>query len=202
MNTVTRRLPLLLLVTMSLTLALPATAQDRGGDRGNDRRGDWRERWENMSEEEREALRERMEERRAEMEKRRSEQMREQLGMNEEEFELINPMIEKVRTLMREREMAGRGGGQGRAGRRGGFGGGGGDAEQDQSPEVKAATEAMASLRQAIEDEDKGDIKAALAKLRKARAAMDAKVKTAREELRGVCTPQWEAELVVMGVLD
>ena len=192
---------LMLIIALALMVSAPAVAQDRGdggndraSQRDGDRRGgdrDRRQRWEEMSEEEREEMRRRMEERRAEYEKRRSEEMRERLGMSEDEFEVINPMIDKVRGLMRERQMA-----SGNRGR--GFFGGSDEA----SDEAKSASEAMAELRQAIEDDNKGDIKDALAKLRKARTAMDAKIKEAREELRSVLTPKWEASLVVMGVLD
>jgi len=183
---------LVLTLMMTFTMGLPAVAQERGDgeDRPRERRergGDWRERWENMSEEEREEFRKRMEERRAEYEKRRSEQLRERLDMSEEDFELIYPMIQKVQGLLREREMTTRGGR--------GFGG-------ELSDEGKAVAEAMGELRQAIEDDNKGDIKDALAKLRKARGAHEAKVKEAREELRSVCTANWEGEFVVMGLLD
>ena len=202
MNSLIQTVSLVLIMAFSLMVSAPAVAQDRGdgdsdraserdGDRRGDRDRDRRQRWEEMSEEEREEMRKRMEERRAEYEKRRSEEMRERLGMSEDEFEVINPMIDKVRGLMRERQMA-----SGNRGR--GFFGG----SDEVSDEAKSASEAMAELRQAIEDDNKGDIKDALEKLRKARTAMDAKIKEAREELRSVLTPKWEASLVVMGVLD
>lgn len=200
MKSLIQSFSLMLIVVLTVTVSAPVAAQDRGdggndraSERDGDRRGDRdrRQRWEDMSEEEREEMRKRMEERRAEYEKRRSEEMRERLGMSEDEFEIINPMIDKVRGLMRERQMA-----SGNRGR--GFFGGSGEV----SDEAKSASEAMAELRQAIEDDNKGDIKDALEKLRRARTAMDAKIKEAREELRSVLTPKWEASLVVMGVLD
>lgn len=203
MNAV-RQLPLLLIVLLGFAMAPAAFAQDRGGDDGErrDRGREWRERWENASEQEREEMREemrkRMEERRAEYEKQQAEQMRESLGMSAEEFEVISPLIANVRSAMRERDMAMRGGGGRGPGDRGGRGGFGGE----QSDDAKAASEAMAELRQAIEDKSSGDIKNALIKLREARAALDKKVTDAREELRGVCTAQWEAQFVLMGVLD
>ncbi|MFN3167802.1 MAG: hypothetical protein ACE37H_12135 [Phycisphaeraceae bacterium] len=201
MNAFARSVSVLSVLMLALAVTSPALAQDRGGDgdRGGDR-NDWRERWENASEEEREQMREefrkRMEERRAEYEKQQAEQLRERLEMSEEDYEIIGPMIAKVRSAMRERDMATRGAGRDRGGRGGNpFGG-------EQSDEAKAASEAMAELRQAIEDDNSGDIKKALGKLRKARAALDKAVTDAREELRSVCTAKWEAQFVVMGVLD
>lgn len=197
-----RRLSFLFIVMMMMSLSLPALSQDRGdreGDRGS--RAEMRERWENASEEEREEMREemrkRMEERRAENAKEQAKEMRERLEMSEEDFELISPMIDKVRTAMRERDMATRGGGRGGPGQRGG-----GSFGIEQSENGKAASEALAELRQAIEDDDAGDIKSSLAKLRKARAGLDKTLKDAREELRSVSSAKWEAEFVVMGVLD
>lgn len=202
MKTSALRLSRLLIVMLLLTMSLPAIAQDRGdrGDRGGDR-GDWRQRWENASEEEREQMREemraRMQERIAEREKEQAQELRERMEISEDEFEILAPMIQKVRALVRERDMVSRGGGRGAPGERGGGGFG-----VELTDPGKAVSEAMAELRQAIEDDNSGDIKDALSKLRKARAAMDALVKEAREELRGVCTAKWEAEFVVMGLLD
>ena len=200
MKALTHKLALMALVTFFLTLALPVTAQERGGD-GADRsdrgdRNDRRQRWEDMSEEERDALRKRFEARRAEIEKARKTELKEQLEMSDDEFEVVNPLIEKVRSVIRERDMvaSSRGG-------RGGFGFGQRGGTELSKP-AQAVTEAMAELRQAIEDDNTGDIKDALAKLRKSRAAMDKLVTDAREELRAVCTAKWEAEFVVMGLLD
>lgn len=196
----TQNLALVAFVTCIFAMALPATAQERGGEDRADRgergqRDDRRQRWENMSEEEREEMRQRFAERRAEAEKERTERMKEQLGMSDDEFEVISPLIEKVRTAIREREMV-----SSTRNTRGGQRGGGFDGELSE-PAV-AATEALAELRQAIEDDNAGDIKDALAKLRKSRAAMDTLVKDAREELRSVCTANWEAQFVLMGLLD
>ncbi len=198
MKTATR---LFLMLSLALTfgMSLPAVAQDggQGGDRGGDR---GRPDWENMSEEEREAFRKRMEERRAEFEKQQSDEMRKQLEMTEEDFAVVGPLIEKVRNATRERDSASRGGrGFGGPGGQGAFTQRGG---AEQSEHVKAANEAVAELRQAIEDDNAGDIKNALAKLRKARVALDKAVKDAREELRSVSTAKWEAEFVLMGLLD
>lgn len=196
MKTLARKLALMALVTLFLTMALPCTAQERGGEDRADRgdrgdRNDRRQRWEDMSEEERDALRKRFEERRAEQEKRRQAELKERLEMSDDEFEVISPLIEKVRTVIREREMVR----SSRNRRGGGFG-------TELSKPAQAVTEAMAELRQATEDDNAGDIKDALGKLRKSRAAMDKLVKDAREELRGVCTAKWEAEFVIMGLLD
>ena len=199
--TTTRFSMLALALLMVFAMGLPAAAQERGGDearpteRERDRGQNWRERWENMSEEEREQMRKRMEERRAEYEKRRNEQLRERLDISEEDFELVQPLMQRVQTLLREREMTTRSGRSSQRG--GGFGSGG-----ELTDEGKAVAEAMGELRQAVADDNKGDIKDALGKLRKARAAHDKKVSEAREELRSVCTAKWEGEFVVMGLLD
>lgn len=203
-----RCLPVLVVVLFAM--AVPAMAQDggeRGQDRGADRegardrgdrgdRGNWRERWENMSDEEREAMRKQIEARRAEMEERRSEALRERLGISKEDFEAVTPLIEKVRGAVREHEAIGR------MSQRGDVGGRGLRAPAEQSAHAKAAGEAMQRLREAIEDDNTSDIKSALTKLRTARAGMDKTLKDAREELRSVCTPKWEAEFVMMGLLD
>lgn len=197
MRPLTHKLAVLTLFALCLMTALPGTAQDRGGeDRGE--RDDRRQRWEDMSEEERDALRKRFEERRAEMEKQRVTELKEQLEMSDDEFEVISPLIEKVRTVTRERDMvANSRGGRGAPGQRGGGGFGG-----ELSKPAQAVTQAIAELRQAVEDDNSGDIKDALAKLRKSRAEMDKLVKDAREELRAVCTAKWEAQFVIMGLLD
>lgn len=203
MKSLPRLMPLAMIGLLMVSMSLPVFAQDRGEERGQERGqdrergGDWRERWENMSDEEKEAMRERMRQRMAEREQQQSEDLRERLEMSEEDFEAIAPMIKKVRDLSREREMVTRGGGRGTPGQRSG-----GDFGVELSDSAKAASEAMAELRQAIADDDKGDIKSALGKLRKARTAMDKALKEAREELRSVCSAKWEAEFVVMGLLD
>lgn len=201
MSTELRRTALLFLIAACLMMALPAPAQERGDGERGDQDGDRRSRWEDMSEEDREALRKRFEERRAEMQKQQAQELKERLKMSDEEFEVVGPLIEKVRTVTREREMvsSSRGmGGRGVPGQRGGatFGG------AEMSAPAKAVSDAMAKLRQAIEDDNSAAIKDALAALRKSRAEMDKAVKDAREELRGVCTAKWEAEFVLMGLLD
>lgn len=200
MKTAALRIPLFLLFVLAMLAPLSGVAQERDGEGERDRRAELRERWENASEEEREKMREEMrarwQEREAERSKQQAEQMRERLGMSEEDFEAIAPMIEKVRNLLRERERATRGS---RGGQRGDRGGSDTSSMSDQG---KAMTEAMSKLREAIEDDNSGKIKAGLKKLREARAAMDKTVKEAREELRSVCSAKWEAEFVVMGLLD
>ena len=60
----------------------------------------------------------------------------------------------------------------------------------------------MTTLREAMEKEDDKAIKSGLKKLRESRDAMDKSVSDAREELRSICSAKWEAEFVVMGLLD
>lgn len=195
------RLPLTLLFMITMALPLSAVAQEGEGNRDRGSRAEMRERWENASEEEREQMREEMrkrfEERNAERSKQQAEALRERLGMTEEDYEAIAPLIGNVRNLLREREQATRGS---RAGQRGGRTGGADTSNM--SDRAKAVTGAMATLREAMEKEDDKAIKSGLKKLRDSRAAMDKAVSEAREELRSICSAKWEAEFVVMGLLD
>lgn len=117
---------------LSLTLLVaPAHAQDRGpGGPGGQGGG----RWGQMSDQDRQQMREQMRQRMEERQQEMAERLREQLGMSAEEFGVIQPRIEAVEDLQREREMATRMGGRGGWGRGGddnadrpGRGGGGGN---------------------------------------------------------------------------
>lgn len=96
-----------LLVLLSMAMCAPAFAQGgrgQGGEGGG--RDGGRQRFQDMSEEEREAMMEQMRERMAERQAQMDEQLREDLDASEEEFEILLPLIERVRTLTRERQMA------------------------------------------------------------------------------------------------
>ena len=135
---------------------------------------------------------------------RAQEQMREQLGATEEEWQVLQPRIEKVQQLQR--------------GTRGGFGGWGGQfggrggrrpeearrpegAPEHEQSEVEKKTEALRNLL-ADKASDAEAIRAALDALRKAREQAQQELVAARKELRDVVTVRQEASLVLMGILD
>jgi len=206
---------LLLMAVLALAITIPAIAQDGGrGGRGG---GGERPRFEDMSEEDREAFREMIQQRMAERQAQMDEQRRETLGMSEEEYDLIQPMVAKIQQLTQERAMASRGGfGQGgRGGDAGGRGGRGGDAGgrggpggfgfgPEMSDEGTRLSEATTALREFIDDEDSSakDINDSLSELRQAREAMDTAITEQREDLRALLTARQEAGMVLIGILD
>lgn len=218
---------LIALLLMAPMLATsPAIGQDesedqRRADREEMRRRfqEQRARWREMSDEEREAfmeeLRVQRDLRRAERDAQRAEQAREALGMTKEEYDVISPMIERVRTLLRERGIAARSSRGSRGDRgRGDRGGersltpGEGAAAQrtgpDLSDEGDALRKASEGLRAALGNDDSSSdkIKKAMEEFREARQGMDAAIAEAREELRSVLTARQEAIMIVQGVLD
>ncbi|MEM9414500.1 MAG: hypothetical protein AAGA29_03360 [Planctomycetota bacterium] len=198
---------LALLLLVAGLMSMPAYAQPgRGGGRDGGGRDGGRQRFEEMSDEEREAMMEQMRERMAQWQQEQDEQMREDIGATEEEFEILLPKIDRVRQLTRERQMAS-GGGFGRGGRGAGRGGERGRNPMadlfETSEEGEALTEARTKLQEAVEAEAiAADIKEALEAYRDARDAMDAAIAEAREDLRGLLTAQQEAYFVVNGMLD
>lgn len=191
------------LMSVNSLLAQPAQPPQDGNRGGG--RGDRRMNMQDMTDEQRQQMMERFEARRKEMIKQQNEQLRESLGMTEDEFAAIEPMISKVRQLSGEYAFAGRGfggfGGRGNRGPRGGFNPfGSGDA----SPQAKAVTDAADALRETLDKEDAtaDQIKDNLAAYRKARVALQDALRQAREELRGYLTTKQEAQLVMDGLLD
>jgi hypothetical protein len=167
---------LLASVTLMASAVL-ATAQDNNQGRGN--RGNFEE------------FRQRMNER-----------LKTSLKVSDDEWAVLQPLIEKVQT----KQMAGRfggfgGGGRGPGGDRGGGGGGGGGGDRGGdrggSPESQA-------LRTALENESTQpeELKSKLAAVRDARKRSAAELAAAREDLRKVVTVRQEAVLVSMGILE
>jgi flagellar motility protein MotE (MotC chaperone) len=117
--------------------------------------------------------------------------LKEQLKASDEEFQVLQPKLEKV---MEARTAAM--GGFGRGGR-GGPGGGG----QRQETEVGKARE---DLRAALEKEQISpeEVASKLAAYRAARDKVNESLKAAQEELRELVTPEQEAVLVVNGYLE
>jgi hypothetical protein len=135
------------------------------------------------------------EEFRAQMETR----MKERLGVNDDEWKVIQPKLEKVTTAQR----AARSGG-GFGGRRGGPGGGGdanrGGSDQPPSAVAKASTELNTTLDN--KDASADEINAKLAALREARAKAKTDLEAAQKELKEVLTARQEAVFVSMGTLE
>ena len=151
-----------------------------------------------------EEMRRRMEEWRA----RAAEQMREDLGASEEEWKVLQPMIEKVQTQLRQSRMGMRGM-MGRFGGRGRRAGSQADVprptdqtrvEREQT-DLEKQTEA---LRQLLTNKEASPaaIKSGLGDVRKERDKAEKQLSKAREELRGVVTVRQEAQLVLMWILD
>ncbi|MBT7164774.1 MAG: hypothetical protein HN904_18480 [Victivallales bacterium] len=139
---------------------------------------------------------------REEMMARYDKMLRERLEANEEEWEVLGPMVRDGTTKQREA----RGGGMRRmrGGRRGGRGGREGGAEGEQpGAEVKELSPEEA-LAKALENKGApaAEIKAKLAAYRKDVAVKKAELKAAQDELRKVVTQRQEAQLVLMGALD
>jgi hypothetical protein len=144
-----------------------------------------------------------------EFRQRMNERLKTSLKATDEEWAVIQPLIEKVQTKQRD-TMGSRFGGFGRGGGPGGPGGQpsaqggadrggdrGGDRNRGGSPESQA-------LRTTLENESASadDIKAKLTALRDSRKKSAADLEAAREELKKVLSVRQEATLVAMGILD
>lgn len=121
---------------------------------------------------------------RAQMEK----HMKEMMGVTDEEWQAIQPRLEKVLKASRQIQ----GGMFARHGRAG--------AGQEESPVAKAAQE----MRKALENKDTSAdvIKEKLAALRAAKEKAKAALVAAQKELRELLTQRQEAVLVSVGLLD
>ncbi len=145
---------------------------------------------------------------------RMNERMKAALQASDDEWAVIEPLLEKVETAQRA-TMAGRfggfggrrgGGGPGGpggggapavSGTNGGGGGGGRGPGRFDSPEADALRSALADSSTSPED-----IKTKLQALRDARKKAAADLETARGDLQKVLTLRQEATLVEMGILD
>lgn len=137
--------------------------------------------------------------------------MKEQLGVSDQEWQVLGPRLTKVMTLTRQ---AGPGMGIGRlfmGGRRGPLGGPdgpqGGDQRRPRGPfgqeetEVSKAGDVLqTTLENASASSD--EIKAKLTALRTAKEKARQDLATAQKELREVLTLRQEAQLVLMGMLN
>jgi len=148
----------------------------------------------------------------AQMQQQRMERYKEVLEVNnDDEWNALQPMIQKVMDARRDTfagggmgrgGFGGRRGGQGGGGDQGGGGQGGGNAMRggggrggEPSPEAEA-------LRKAIDAKaTTGEIKAALAKFVESRKAKAEQLKVAQENLRKVLTARQEAIATLNGLL-
>lgn len=135
----------------------------------------------------------------AEMRQRWMDNIREQLGANEEEWKALQPKVEKVTTA--RRDAMGDVGGfaafrpEGRRGARGREAG-----DRSESEVAKARRELRATLAQ--QDASSEEITAKLKAFREARDKARAELAAAQKELKEACTPRQEAVLVTMGILE
>ncbi|MBI1367264.1 MAG: hypothetical protein GC162_01275 [Planctomycetes bacterium] len=171
----------------------PAAGQSAEGDRGN--RGDRRR---EFSPEDREKFMQQMRER-------MSAAMKERLNATDDEWAVIEPRLQKV---METRVRSAMGGMRGMFGGRGPGGPGGDNADRQPSQAQPGESTEMAlrsrELADLLKDENAAPeaIKAAMQKLREAKAKQEEDAKKAREDLRGVLSLRQEATLVTMGILD
>jgi hypothetical protein len=138
----------------------------------------------------------------AQMRQRMMDMMKEQLGVNDDEWKVLEPKIEKVTTAQRDARAGGFGFGFGGRGRRGGDGGGAGGPASDQPQ--SAVAQASQDLRNTLQNKDASadEISAKLKTLRDAREKAQADLHAAQKELKDVLTQRQEATLVSMGMLD
>jgi len=130
---------------------------------------------------------------------RMNERLKENLKVSDEEWAVIQPLIEKVQVKQREAGASRFGGGRPRGGPDGGSPGQG----SGNRPE-RAGSEQAQALRTALDDANSTpeDLKAKLAALRESRKKAQAELEQTREELRKVLTLRQEASLVLIGILE
>jgi hypothetical protein len=143
------------------------------------------------------------------MRERMMDRMKTELQTSDEEWAVIQPLLQNV--MLKQREAtAGRMGGMGAfAGQRGRPDGPGQAQAQGARagrPGVAqpAGTEQVEALSKALESPNTSasELKQRLAAVRTARQKAEAELKQAREELRQVLTVRQEANLVLMGIMD
>lgn len=144
----------------------------------------------------------------AQMQARMMERYRETLEIKEDdEWKAIEPLVTKVNEARRDIGFGGMGrmmrppgaGGPGGGGANA-AGGPGGGGRRGFGPEPSAEEDA---LQKAIDSKSgSGELKAAMAKLRDARKAKEAKLAAAQENLRKVLTARQEAQAMLAGLLN
>jgi hypothetical protein len=177
MKSITQWLALAGITTLCLTgtnlIAQPGPGGDGGGEGG--RRGNWDP---------------------AQMQQRMNEMVRDRLEVKDEtEWKAIEPLIQKVNELRRE-QIGGMGrgfmGGRNRGGDQGNRPRFGGEPSAEETA-LSSAVEANAA---------KDELKAKMEAFRKAKAAKEAELKTAQENLKKVLTTKQEAIALQMGLVN
>jgi peptidoglycan hydrolase CwlO-like protein len=130
----------------------------------------------------------------AQFRQRMMDNIKEQLGATDDEWQVLQPKIEKVMTSQRD-VRAGMG-----FRRAGGGGGGGPFGATDDSPVAKATQD----LRDTLDNKDSTPetITQKLSALRDARTKAQANLTSAQKDLKDVLTQRQEAALVMMGMLE
>jgi hypothetical protein len=150
--------------------------------------------------------REQMHQRMEESRQRAQEWMKEAMGVNDEEWKVLQPKIEKVQTLSRQVRFGMMGGMFGRM-ERGGKHHPGPPPEQPpegkKEPKSDLETKTM-ELRKLLHDKDAKpeDLKSVLEAYRQAHAKAAEELAKAQKELQKDLTVQQEARLVLMGLLE
>ncbi len=136
-----------------------------------------------------------------EFRQRMTERLKTSMKVTDEEWSVIQPLIEKVQEKRRSTTFGRFGGFGGRGGRGGRDGGPGGSASSEQSRPGMAESQA---LRTALENENASadELKAKLTAVRESRKKAQAELDQASDELRKVLTVRQEAALVSMGLLE
>jgi Spy/CpxP family protein refolding chaperone len=122
-----------------------------------------------------------------------AQRMKEAMNANDEEWQVLQPKIEKVANA--QRDLRG-----GFFGRRGGFGGGQGGGDQPTSAVQKAREDLRNTLQNQSASAD--EIAAKLKAYREARDKAQQDLQTAQKELKDVLTQRQEAVLVSFGMID
>lgn len=125
----------------------------------------------------------------AQMRERMMNNIKEQMGVSDDQWKALAPKVEKVMNLQRELRAGGMGGGRGGA--------------ANNPPQGKVA-EAQRDLRTVLENKSapETDITKKLAAYREARDKAHAELQAAQKDLKQGVTPRQEAALVVNGLLE
>lgn len=136
----------------------------------------------------------------AQFQQRMMDNLKEQLGASDEEWNVIQPKLQKVMEAQRDARAGGMMGMRGMmGGRRGGQGGPGGD-QQPTTPVAMAAKELQDTLQNKEATPDQ--INAKLTAFRAARDKANADLEASRKDLKDVLTAKQEAQLVLYGMLE
>ena len=140
-----------------------------------------------------------------------AERLKTSLKVSDDEWSVIQPLIDKVTAKQRDASSSRYGGGGPTRGPGGSPGGGnpptasgGGGGSNDPSRPERAGSAEREALRAALENESSSPetLKAKLAAVREVHAKSVAELASAREDLRKVLTVRQEATLVSYGILE